>query len=239
MGIPGFREVAFRFLEGLDRTSFKKVGKRVDKYAEYRHNAMLLSAKIFQFASGENLLRHLPNQAKIPEAVRNTDMEDLYVHVLYEYVIFEHREKDKRVLDWYMKKNQPENEWEQILLEAFRSSDTSLYEVVSASANEVTATLRDILGEGGDVVVTDFGLSHTASIGTLLFARIIHLPWLNATSGLSLPFFPESRDILLREYRKRKSKPASLDESARRFLAFLRLYEEIGAPYTSFRIEGE
>ncbi|MBS7251603.1 MAG: hypothetical protein KIH08_13595, partial [Candidatus Freyarchaeota archaeon] len=114
-------------------------------------------------------------------------------------------------------KSSVENE----ILEAFLSSYTSLFKIVSTSASESTLVLYDHLNQKENIKLIDVNFSKTATPGLLIFTRLVPFKDFNMTSGVSFVFPASAENFLLERYRRLSERAKSdINLTMRRFLFF-------------------
>lgn len=109
------------------------------------------------------------------------------------------------------------------ILDALLSSYTSLFRVTSISPRENLLLLSDVMNRRADIGLTDIALGETATIGTLLFLRLVSFADFNMTSGLTFAFPAGYEEYLLRKYRRLSRQVKSDSEAVRRFVSFFKL----------------
>jgi hypothetical protein len=149
------------------------------------------------------------------------------VSTLMDFSIAEKLSNGKSIIDREIESNKQINEEIWNILEAFRSSYTSLFEVIGLNKNECTVQLYDLLKDE-DKEIIDISLSQSARKDGLLFFRIVAIKDFAMTSGMSFGFSKECKDILLRRYRSEIRSRFKIDKSITRFLIFHRLNREFG-----------
>ena len=114
-----------------------------------------------------------------------------------------------------------------LILEAFRSSYTSLFEVIVNNASASTVKLYDTLNNSEEEIV-DVNFSRTVNPGLLLFCRIVRIQDFAMTSGAVFIFRGQLRDVLVRRYRSGLKSRFAINESVTRFILFHGLNREFG-----------
>ncbi len=120
------------------------------------------------------------------------------------------------------------NELELDILDALLSSYTSLFKVTSISRAENMLFLSDIINRRERIGLIDIALSETATLGMLLFIRLVSFSDFNMTSGVSFVFPGDLEGYLVRKYRKLSKKVESDSESVRMFVSFFMLSKTDG-----------
>ena len=115
------------------------------------------------------------------------------------------------------------------ILEAFKDSYTSLFEIVDKNPEKSTIQLRDLLN-GGETEILDIHFSKLAPVGGLLFCRVVFLQGFNMNSGVAFGFRGQDKELILRRYRALSKSKFTIDKSITRFIAFFNLNRQFGIP---------
>jgi hypothetical protein len=120
------------------------------------------------------------------------------------------------------------NEVELDILDALLSSYTSLFKITSVPRKENVVFFDDIINGRSHVGLIDIALSKTATVGMLLFFRLLSFSDFNMTSGVSFAFPGELEGYLRRNYKKLSKKVKSDSDSIKRFVSFFWLSKTDG-----------
>ncbi|NMX22261.1 hypothetical protein C5S30_07590 [ANME-1 cluster archaeon GoMg4] len=195
----------------------------IEEYGTYRQISMELNPKIMDTCLDHDVLM---KSARLLGIVRGGtlifDSED-ETNVLMDFALNEYRVNNKNTIEIYREKIGWQDEIEKDILDALLSSYTSLFKVTSISEAENTLLLNDILNKKDNIKLIDIAFSKTAIIGLLLFIRLVPFKDFNMTSGVSFVFPGDSKENLLRRYKKLSKKVESDSDSIKRFVSFFRL----------------
>jgi hypothetical protein len=175
-------------------------------------DVLIKSARLLGIARGETL---------IFESEEETN-------VLMDFALHDYRFNKQNTIEIYREKIGSENEVEKEILDAFISSYTSLFKIISISEDENSLILSDLLNEKDNIKLIDIALSITATPGLLVFIRLIPFKDFNMSTGISFAFPSNSENYLLRRYKILSKKVKSGSDSIRRFVSFYKLSKTQG-----------
>ncbi len=175
-------------------------------------DVLMKSARLLGIARGDVLL---------------FDTED-ETSVLMDFALNDVKVKNKNIIEIYREKIGWKNTVEKKILDARRSSYTSLFRIKSISEENCTLVVSDILNKKDNIKLIDIAFSQTGVPGLLLFFRLVPFKDFNMTSGVSFVFPGDSERDLLMRYKKLRKKKKSEDESIRRFISFFKLNKKYG-----------
>ncbi len=200
----------------------------IEKYKEYRNigrelnhkimnacldrNALIKSARLLGIARGETLVFESEDETS----------------VLMDFALHDYRANKQNTIEVYREKIGWENEIEKEILDAFISSYTSLFKIISISEAENSLIVNDILNKKDNIKIIDIALSKTAALGLLLFIRLIPFKDFNMSAGISFAFPADSEKYLLKRYKILSKKVKSGNDSLRRFISFYKLSKAEG-----------
>lgn len=198
----------------------------IDLYNQYRSEEVrLVNEKIFKTLDKAILI----NAARILEMVDEKDnimfTDENQMGALMDFAIHEMRIDGQNAVDRYIEKYGAENEMEEKVLNALKSSYTSLFRVVNISQEKNMLFLKNLLEDTRNTRLTDIALSKSSEPGLLLFTRVLPFPELNMTSGASF-IFEEDLEIRLTSVYKRAMKEVSENAEASKYMVFYRLHKE-------------
>lgn len=198
----------------------------IDLYNQYRSEEVrLVNEKIFKTLDKAILI----NAARILEMVDEKDnimfTDENQMGALMDFAIHEMRIDGQNAVDRYIEKYSAENEMEEKVLNALKSSYTSLFRVVNISQEKNMLFLKNLLKETRNTRLTDIALSKSSEPGLLLFTRVLPFPELNMTSGASF-IFEEDLEIRLTSVYKRAMQEVSENAEASKYMVFYRLHKE-------------
>ena len=196
-----------------------KTYRKIDKELVYKimracleHDVLMKSARLLGIARGDVL---------VFDGAEETN-------VLTDFVLNEYRVNNKNIVEIYQEKIGWQNEIEKEMLDALRSSYTSLFKITSIFEAENTLLLNDILNKKDNIKLIDIALSETAIPGLLLFIRLLSFKDFNMSSGVFFAFHGDLEEYLLRKYKKLRKKVKSDSDSIKRFISFFRLNKTNG-----------
>jgi len=149
------------------------------------------------------------------------------VSVMMDFSIAERLYGGKSLVDLELESNVALDPDHRSILEAFRSSHTSLFEILDTDSEARSIFLYDLLKDE-DKEIVDINLSRSAGKSKLLFFRLIEFEDFAMTSGVSFVFNSKNKDSLLRRYRTELRSRFVIDKSITRFLIFHRLNRQFG-----------
>jgi len=199
----------------------------VDRYRMYREANRKLNHKVMKACLGRDVVMKSANLLGIAEgdALLFDSMDE--TDVLMDFALNDYRVDSRNAFRNY-RQNYGGNELELDILDALLSSYTSLFKVTSVSRAQKLVFLNDILNNRKRIKLIDIALSETATLGMLLFIRLISFGDFNMTSGVSFAFPSDLEGYLVRKYMKLSKKIESDNESVRRFVSFFKLSKTDG-----------
>jgi hypothetical protein len=108
------------------------------------------------------------------------------------------------------------------------ASHTSLFKITAVDQREKLVFFDDIINGQSRIGLIDIALSRTATIGMLLFFRLLPFSDFNMASDVSFAFPNELANYLLRQYKKLRKKIKSDSEAVKRFVSFFWLSKTDG-----------
>jgi hypothetical protein len=199
----------------------------VDRYRMYREANRKLNHKVMNtclerdaFLSAANLLGIAEGNAVFFDNMDATD-------VVMDFALNDYTAEGKNAIQIY-RQRYGGDELELDILDALISSYTSLFKVTSVSRREKLVFCDDIINRRGHIGLIDIALSETATVGMLLFFRLLSFSDFNMTSGASFAFPGELESYLLRKYKKLRKKVESDSNSIKRFVSFFWLSKTDG-----------
>jgi len=200
----------------------------IEKYKEYRKISKELNHKIMDKCLDPDVFK---KSARLLGAARGDilvlDNED-EMSILMDFALREYRVNKQTTVEIYQKKIGGENEIEKEILDAFISSYTSLFKIISISKAEKSLILEDMLNKKDDIKIIDRSLSKSAELGVLVFIRIVPVKDFNMSAGIMFAFYGELEKALLKKYKTLSKKVKSDSESVKRFAAFYKLSKTDG-----------
>lgn len=199
----------------------------VDRYKMYREANRKLNHRVMKaclerdaFMSSANLLGIAKGDAVFLDSMDETD-------VLMDFALNDYTVGGRNAVQTYQEKYGG-HELELDILGALLSSYTSLFKVTSISRAENLLFLSDVINRQEHVGLIDIALSETATLGMLLFTRLVSFTDFNMTSGVSFVFPGDIEGYLVRKYKKLSKTVESDSESVRRFVSFFWLSKTNG-----------
>jgi hypothetical protein len=190
------------------------VNKKITKFIadNYSKQLVIESAKKLGMLEGKNTI-----------AVGDEDD----IQYIFDFVINEIKINGKSGIELFKESINIQNEIEHEFIGAIENSYTSLFRVVNTSPDKGLVFIKNLLGDGKNIRLTDIGLSQMKNKDTLLFTRIMPFKDMNITSGIACPFDSnyEMKLMTLYEYHM---KNINNNESEERFVFF----------YNEFKING-
>jgi hypothetical protein len=200
----------------------------IEKYKEYRKVSKELNHKIMDKCLDPDVFK---KSARLLGAARGDilvlDTED-EMNILMDFALREYRANKKTTVEIYQEKIGGENEIEKEILDAFISSYTSLFKIISISKTEKSLTLEDRLNQKENIKIIDRTLSKSAEPGVLVFIRIVPFKDFNMSAGILFAFYGELEKDILKKYKMLSKKLNSNSKSVRRFVAFYKLSKTDG-----------
>ncbi|MBW2309400.1 MAG: hypothetical protein JRG73_20980 [Deltaproteobacteria bacterium] len=199
----------------------------VDRYRMYREANRKLNVKVMKaclerdaFMSAANLLSIAEGNAVFFDSMDETD-------VIMDFALNDYKVDGKNAVQIY-RERYGGNELELDILDALLSSYTSLFKITSVSRREKLVFFNDIINKRCHIGLMDIALSRTATVGMLLFFRLLSFSDFNMASGVSFAFPGELESYLLRKYKKLRKKVESDSEAIKRFVSFFWLSKTDG-----------
>jgi len=208
-----------------------------ETYRDHRRVAVELTNKILKTSVKPSALGRSAKLLGIGKGRYLIFDSESEMDALMDFVINEYRVNNQNAVELYLAQQGAENEIEEEILNAFVSSYTSLFKIVSVSRREHLVVLSDLLNKRDNVQLMDINLSGTAVPGLLIFLRVLQLKQFAMTSGMSFAFPGELEEYLLARYKRLKGTVRSRHGSARRFVCFHRLSRSDGLKVGYRRID--
>lgn len=199
----------------------------VDRYKMYREANRKLNVKVMNaclerdaFMSAAKLLGIAEGNAVFFDNMDETD-------VVMDFALNDYAVEGRNAVQLYREKYGGD-ELELDIMDALLSSHTSLFKITSVDQREKLVFFDDIINGRSRIGLIDIALSRTATIGMLLFFRLLPFSDFNMTSGVSFAFPNELENYLLRQYKKLRKKIKSDSEAVKRFVSFFWLSKTDG-----------
>ncbi len=212
----------------LDKSLEKKPASVIEKYKEYRKIGKELNNKIINtsldrdvFMKAARLLGIARGETLIFESEDETS-------VLMDFALHDYRTNKQNTIEIYREKIGGENEIEKEILDAFISSYTSLFKIISISEAENSLILNDLLNKKDNIKLIDIALSQTAVPGLLVFIRLVPFKDFNMAAGSSLAFPADSEKYILKRYKILSRKVKASNDAIKRFVSFYKLSKTDG-----------
>ncbi|UZW13448.1 hypothetical protein OSC52_16620 [Clostridium pasteurianum] len=198
----------------IRRTGYKIVNNEIMKFANKNYKSKLIteSAKKLGILEGKNKI------------VLDWEEENQY---FLDFVINETKINGKKLIQCFSEKSVLEGELEIEFMDAMKKAYTSLFRVVNTSPEKGLVFIKDLLGDGKNIRLTDLGLSQMKDKNLLIFTRIIPFKDMNITSGMTCAFHSNYEMDLMDLY-KNYMKNISSDEEEKKFIFFYNVFKEIG-----------
>lgn len=198
----------------------------IDLYNQYRKEEIrLVNEKIFKTLDKAVLI----NAARILEMTDENDnimfTDENQMGALMDFAIHEMRIDGQNAVDRYIEKYGAENEMEEKVLNALKSSYTSLYRVVNISPEKNMLFLKNLLKDTRNTRLTDIALSQNSDSNILIFTRILPFSELNMTSGASF-IFEDDLEIRITSVYKKAIEQVKEDIEANKYVIFYSLYKD-------------
>jgi hypothetical protein len=200
----------------------------IEKYKEYRKIGRELNQKIMNACLDRNVLIKSARLLGIARGETLVFENEEETNILMDFALHDYRINKQNTIEIYREKIGWENEIEKEILDAFISSYTSLFKIISVSEAENSLTLNDILNKTDNIKLIDIALSKTATSGLLVFIRLIPFKDFNMSAGMSFAFPADSENYLLRRYKILSRKVKSGSDSIKRFVSFYKLSKTQG-----------
>lgn len=204
--------------------------KIIEKYKEYRRISKELNNEIMNTCLDPDVFQ---KSSRLLGAVKGDilvlDNED-EMNILMDFALREYKIKKQSTTEIYREKIGGKNEIEKEILDAFVSSYTSLFKIISISKTEKSLILNDILNLNTkeNINMIDRALSKNAEPGLLLFIRIVPFKDFNMSAGILFAFYGELEKNLLKKYKQLSNKVKSDSDSVKRFVSFYKLSKTDG-----------
>jgi len=147
---------------------------------------------------------------------------------IFDFAINEMKIEGKSVIQLYKEKIDVQDEREVEFIAAMENSYTSLFRVVNTSPEKGLVFIKNLLGDGKNIRLTDIGLSQMKDKDLLIFTRILPFKDMNITSGMSCCFDSSYEIKLITAYERNLKNNFSHNESEERFLFLYNAFREIG-----------
>lgn len=192
-----------------------------------REAGKAVNSKLMKYVS-KDMMNHAVKQLGI-RMQGNTILFDCEEETSYlmNFLLFDYKVNGKNTVQTYQENSIAKTKTENELVNSMLSSYSSLFEVTSIRG--FTVGLRDLFRTTEKPIkLIDIAFSVTASLGTLVFIRLIPIGGHYMTSGVSFIFRKEIKQYVLRRYRKISKKIETGDQDMKRYIAFFKLNKECG-----------
>ncbi|SNQ61206.1 hypothetical protein [Candidatus Methanoperedens nitratireducens] len=200
----------------------------IEKYKTYRNIAKELNHKIMNTCLDQDVLKKSARLLGIARGEILVFESENDTSVLMDFALYDYRANKQNAIEIYREKIGWQNEIEKEILDAYISSYTSLFKVISISEAENSLILSDLLNKKDNIKLIDIALSITAVPGLLVFIRLIPFKDFNMAAGSSFAFPSNSENYLLRRYKILSRKVKSGSDSIKRFVSFYKLSKTQG-----------
>jgi hypothetical protein len=200
----------------------------IEKYKEYRKIGRELNQKIMNECLDRNTLIKSARLLGIARGETLVFESEDETSVLMDFALHDYRVNKQNIIEIYREKIGWENEVDKEILDAFISSYTSLFKIISISEAENSLILSDLLNEKDNIKLIDIALSKTAIPGLLVFIRLIPFKDFNMSTGISFAFPADSENYILKRYKILSRKVKSGSDSIKRFISFYKLSKTQG-----------
>jgi hypothetical protein len=200
----------------------------IEEYKKYRKISKELNNKIMDKCLDPDVFK---KSARLLGAARGDtlilDSED-ELDILMDFALREYKVNKQTTVEIYREKIGGENETEKEILDAFVTSYTSLFKIISISKAEKSLILEDILNKKDSIKIIDRALSKSAIPGVLVFIRIVPFKDFNMSAGILFAFYGELEKDILKKYKMLSKKVRSDSDSVKRFVSFYKLSKTEG-----------
>ncbi len=168
---------------------------KILKFKESNRNDMIFAAKKLGFWNGEEMI------------FKDEDESD----ILMDYLVYEKDKKGRRLINLFYDSDIELSDEEEEILQGQVDFHSSLFEIKDFDRDNYEVTLIDLLDKERKVYkLTDMGFSHTCSLGSILYTRLIPIRDIYMTSGVSFGFKQKMKDRVLKDisserFKKRKN----------------------------------
>lgn len=181
-------------------------GPHIDKYLRYRQISMQLNAKMMSEPGFDKLINmgavHFGLQGP---GSRIKDPNEQQLAALYDYSLWELRERGENWIQTYHELGLPHTPEEKQLLASCLRAEARLFHMTDFNPEMGQLTLRDVTEPTSAVTIIDRNLSNTLAIGqkqVIGFLRPVLLDDFGMTSGF-MCLFPTSKErALVKEWNK-------------------------------------
>lgn len=199
----------------------------LESYKAYRERAKQLHTKIMHKCLADapfeigRLLGIVRGKTFIFESMNEMNaVTDMALH--------EHRVNNKNAIEVYRETVGWDSEMEKEILDALLSSYVSLFRITAIAKSEHMLLLHDLFCQKRSIELTDIGFSETASVGILLFLRVVPFRDFKMASGGTFVFPSGREESLLRSYGRLSKRLGARSESLKRFASFFWLNRKDG-----------
>lgn len=200
----------------------------IEKYKEYRKISKELNNEIIKTCLDRDVfLKSSSLLGAVKGDILVLDNED-EMNILMDFALHEYKINKQSTIEIYREKIGGENEIKKEILDAFVSSYTSLFKIISISKTEKSLILNDILNTKDNINIIDRALSKSVEPGVLLFIRIVSFKDFNMSAGILFAFYGELEKNLLKKYKQLSKKVKSDSDSVKRFVSFYKLSKTDG-----------
>lgn len=146
---------------------------------------------------------------------------------IFDFAINEMKREGKKGIELFRENEEVQDELEIEFMDAIENSYTSLFRVVNTSPNKGLIFIKNLLGDGKNIRLTDISLSQINDKDILIFTRIFPFKDINITSGMACIFDSNYEMELMRLY-KQHMKNFDNNDSEERFKFFYNQFQRIG-----------
>jgi hypothetical protein len=196
----------------------------VTKYQKYRIYCRDFVHEIVEEVADKKSLQKTAQIMGVWQSNRVRLKAESEMKFVMDCLLFEYETKGKKTFTLYQEQH-PELEPIAVeILGAMAHNFMSLYRVIQVDRSAAIVTLKDLLHESAEQVeLLDIALSQTASIGVLLFTRLLPFADFNMTSGMYAVFPADTDKMLIKRHQVLMQRVKSPHESVKQLVAFFKL----------------
>ncbi len=195
----------------------------IQQYRQYRELGKELASTILETFADATSLRTVGRLLGVTQGKTFVIDSEAEVELLMDFSLHEYLVDGRNFIQRYLDSKPVLEPEVRTVLEAKSRSYTSLFRISATEPSRSRVQLLDLLNQNHQVEIIDINLSQTASVGALLFTRIVPFLELNMTSGVYCIFVGHSEKEILSRIKILMKRVKSDVESIKRFVAFFKL----------------
>lgn len=199
----------------IRKTGYSVVNNKIMKFITENYKSQLITdcAKKLGILEGKNKI------------ILDWEKENQY---FLDFIINETKINGKKLIYEFSKKIDFKNELEIEYIDAMKRAYASFFRVVNTSPEKGLVFIKDLLGSGKNIRLTDLNFSQTGDKDIVIFTRILPFKDMNITSGMICVFHSNDEMNLMNLYKNYMRNISRNEKEEKKFIFFYNAFKEIG-----------